>query len=238
MSFSTIFPIDERTPKSSCTQSFPPVQNIKLPSPSDLPVESFLPKKRGRSRTSNAFMIYRKLYFKALAERGCRSKMIDVSRWASAAWAKERIEVKMEFNQFANKLEDVYLKMLRCEETSSAEEQSTTSCNKTSGNSLQENVIDSSMSRASNGTIDTITAPPGYVIAENDYSTVYSNEIIVNTDAHNTQPGHYPWFAWPYVVPNEYFLSYDDNMYFLSLGEDFRANDYSNNGVIYQAERR
>ncbi|CAG8535641.1 241_t:CDS:1 [Paraglomus brasilianum] len=247
MSYSTIIPIDERTSKPSCTQSFPPVQNIKLPSPSDLPVESFLPKKRGRSRTSNAFMIYRKLYFKALAERGCKSKMIDVSRWASAAWAKERVEVKMEFNQFANRLENLYHERLRNAELSSAEEE-LAACNKTSDNSSQESIVDSSLGRASNGTIDAVTTTPGYIISENDYSTVYSNAIIVNTDANNTQPGHYPWFAYPYVVSSDgqYYSTfqndpfgsplarYDDNTFFLPLeGEDLRENGYSNNGISY-----
>ncbi|PKY24864.1 hypothetical protein RhiirB3_413447 [Rhizophagus irregularis] len=68
----------------------------------------FLPRRSGRSKTSNAFMIYRKVYNKVLMINGLPSKMTEVSRWASEAWKFEKEELKNEYRDFAKRVKEVY----------------------------------------------------------------------------------------------------------------------------------
>ncbi|RGB40107.1 hypothetical protein C1646_426273 [Rhizophagus diaphanus] len=68
----------------------------------------FLPRRSGRCKTSNAFMIYRKVYSKMLMINGLPSKMTEVSRWASEAWKFEKEELKNEYRDFAKRVKEVY----------------------------------------------------------------------------------------------------------------------------------
>jgi len=83
---------------------------VIIPSPRmlNLNPEDFLPRKTRGCKTSNAFIIYRKIYVKILLEKELHSKMTEASRWASEAWSVERVELKDEYREFAKKVSKIY----------------------------------------------------------------------------------------------------------------------------------
>ncbi|GBC06477.1 hypothetical protein RclHR1_06870008 [Rhizophagus clarus] len=81
---------------------------VSVSSPYLLNPNHFLPKKSRGCKTSNAFMIYRKVYSRMLMIKGLPSKMTEVSRWASEAWKFEREELKNEYREFAKKVREIY----------------------------------------------------------------------------------------------------------------------------------
>jgi hypothetical protein len=82
--------------------------NVSVSSPCSLNPNHFLPKKSRGCKTSNAFMIYRKVYGIMLMRSGLPSKMTEVSRWASEAWKFEREDLKNEYREFAKRVREVY----------------------------------------------------------------------------------------------------------------------------------
>ncbi|RHZ83199.1 hypothetical protein Glove_99g67 [Diversispora epigaea] len=81
---------------------------IIIPSPFEFDVLEFLPRKRVGCKTSNAFMIYRKIYVKALLKQQLHYKMTDASNWASKAWKEEPEHVKVQFQEYARNLKEIY----------------------------------------------------------------------------------------------------------------------------------
>ncbi|CAG8757354.1 6625_t:CDS:1, partial [Dentiscutata erythropus] len=81
---------------------------IKVPSPFEFNISEFLPRKSIGCKTSNAFMIYRKVYVKTLLRLKLHSKMTNASCWAADSWKEESTEVKNDFKKFAKKLKEIY----------------------------------------------------------------------------------------------------------------------------------
>ncbi|KAF0445415.1 MATA-HMG [Gigaspora margarita] len=103
MSFS-IQNYNEMTPKTVILNR--PI--IKVPSPFEFNISEFLPRKSIGCKTSNAFMIYRKVYVKTLLQLKLHSKMTNASCWAADSWKEESVEVKNDFKRFAKKLKEFY----------------------------------------------------------------------------------------------------------------------------------
>ncbi|CAG8541766.1 5725_t:CDS:2 [Diversispora eburnea] len=79
---------------------------IIIPSPFEFDILEFLPRKRVGCKTSNAFMIYRKIYVKTLLKQQLHYKMTDASNWASKAWKEEPEHVKIQFQEYAKNLKE------------------------------------------------------------------------------------------------------------------------------------
>ncbi|CAG8713802.1 12200_t:CDS:1, partial [Acaulospora morrowiae] len=81
---------------------------VKVPSPFYFNISEFLPRKSVGCKTSNAFMIYRKMYVKVLLDQKLHYKMTEASNWAAKAWNEESLKVKSEFRRYAQHLKDFY----------------------------------------------------------------------------------------------------------------------------------
>ncbi|CAG8448946.1 13607_t:CDS:2 [Cetraspora pellucida] len=146
---------------------------IKVPSPFEFNISEFLPRKSIGCKTSNAFMIYRKVYVKTLLRHELHSKMTEASCWAAKSWNEESIEVKNDFKRFAKKLKEIY----RHKSKEAIEAQNLTPTQFSNEPLINDNDVEDLMTNKSIPVANLIE-PNESVNTENDYQFTQNNRLI------------------------------------------------------------
>src|SRR5947199_2798409 len=96
------------------TQDPPPMVLIKPPFPPTINIDDLVtsrPNGNKPSKSSNAFIIYRKAYVKELHSRGINLQMTQISPMVSESWKQEPDNVKAEYKRLAEAAKRRYKEM-------------------------------------------------------------------------------------------------------------------------------
>ncbi|CAG8743734.1 8652_t:CDS:2, partial [Racocetra fulgida] len=144
---------------------------IKVPSPFEFNISEFLPRKSIGCKTSNAFMIYRKVYVKTLLRQELHSKMTEASCWAAESWNEESIEVKNDFKRFAKKLKEIY----RHKSKEALETQKLQTTQFSNESLIDDNEVDLMTDKSI--PVANLIDPNEYVNTENIYQVTQNNQL-------------------------------------------------------------